>query len=87
MNYTVVWTEPAQQELARLWAGASDRNAVSAASNRIDRLLGNRPSSVGQVRFDTVRTLAVAPLGVDYEVIDDDRIVYVLAVWDLSAAP
>jgi hypothetical protein len=84
MTYNVVWTHPAEQELAALWMGAPDRNAVTSASREIDRLLTTDPDQRGEVCFDTVRTLNVPPLGVDFEVIEADRIVYVLTVWDLA---
>lgn len=47
----------------------------------IDRLLTRDPETMGEARFDTVRTLAIPPLGVDYEVIVDDRLIYVLSAW------
>lgn len=84
MKYNVVWTEPAEQELAALWMGAPDRGAVNSASSEIDRRLATDPDQCGEVCFDTVRTLNVPPLGVDFEVVEADRIVYVLTVWDLT---
>ena len=47
----------------------------------IDLLLRTDPETRGAVNFDTVRTLAISPLAVDFEVIPDDRIVWVLSVW------
>jgi hypothetical protein len=43
--------------------------------------LARSPNNVGTPLFDTVRSLVIPPLGVEYEVIDADRIVYVLTVW------
>ena len=81
MNYTVIWKPSAEQLLADIWLSATVRRAVTIATARIDYLLGNVPTSVGTPLFDTVRSLIVWPLGVEYEVIDADRIVYVLTVW------
>jgi hypothetical protein len=81
---TVVWTPAAEQELAALWLDSSDRNAVATSAATADALLAVDPSSRGELRFDTVRFLTVPPLGVDFEVIDDDRIVYVLTAWSAS---
>lgn len=81
MKFTVVWTPAAEQDLAALWLNADDRNAVSSAANSIERLLRHSPNAVGETFFDTVRTIVVPPLGVDYEVSDQDRLVYVLSVW------
>jgi hypothetical protein len=77
----------AESTLARVWLDATDRNAVSSAAATIDRLLSRDPESRGEVRFDTVRTLSVPPLGVDFEVIEPDRMVYVLIVWSSLSGP
>ncbi len=70
--------------MASVWLDAADRNAVTSAAATIDRLLSRDPDSRGEIRFDTVRTLSVPPLGVDFEVIELDRIVYVLIVWSVA---
>jgi hypothetical protein len=84
MKYNVVWTGPAEQELSALWMAAPNRAAVTAASSEIDRLLATDPDQRGVVCFDTVRTLNVPPLGVDFEAIEADHVIYVLTVWDLA---
>jgi hypothetical protein len=61
------------------------RNAIRSAADTIDRLLARDPEAIGESRFDTVRTLAVPPLGVDYEVVVQDRLVYVLSIWKSAA--
>jgi hypothetical protein len=71
--------------LAAVWLDEKNRNTVASAADTIDRLLARDPESVGELRFDTVRTLAIPPLGVDYEVIDQDRIIYVLSVWNSAS--
>jgi hypothetical protein len=86
MKYSVVWTAPAEQELTSAWLNASDRNAVTSAAHEIDTLLSEDAERRGQARFDTVRTLVVPPLGVDFDVIEADRIVYVLTVWPIPPA-
>jgi hypothetical protein len=80
----VRWTPTAEQELADIWLKTSDRMAVTLASNTIDRLLAQDPERRGIPRFDTVRTFAIHPIVVDFEVIDQDLTVYVLSVWDIS---
>ncbi len=84
MSFTVIWTTAAKNELANIWMSAINRNAVTAAAHTVDQLLGTTPQAFGSSRYDTVRTLIVRPLGVDYEVLALDRIVYVLTVWDLT---
>ena len=81
MKYTVVWLTSANNELARLWLEAADRDAVSLAAGRIDRLLGMAPLDYGESREFPMRVLLCDPLGVEYKVDDDDRKVLVVSVW------
>jgi hypothetical protein len=81
MKFTVTWTSAAEQDLAAIWMAASDPDAVNQATNTIDILLVRDPESRGEPSFDTVRVLTVPPLGVDFEVQEQDRIVFVLSVW------
>jgi hypothetical protein len=84
MKWTVLWTKSAEQHLAAVYLASTSPNAVTSASHAIDTILGRSPDTKGTPNFDTVRTLIVEPLGVDYEVIADDRLVYVLSVWRTS---
>jgi plasmid stabilization system protein ParE len=81
MNYTVGWKPSAEQELARLWTDAADRDAVAAAANRIDAVLGKSPHSQGESRQGRLRILFEGPLAVLFEVTEEDRFVDVLKVW------
>jgi plasmid stabilization system protein ParE len=81
MKFSVVWTPTAQDDLARIWLQASDRSAVSSAAQTIDQALERDPQEQGESRRESVRVLMVTPLGVDFEVIEEDRRVYVLTVW------
>jgi hypothetical protein len=42
------------------------------------------PEQQGDQRFDTVRTLIVGVLGVEFEVVVEDRLVRILSVWDAA---
>ncbi len=84
MKYTVVWTPKAQRDLATIWTTAADRNAVSAATNRIDYLLARNPHGVGESRSAFARLLIVRPLAVLYRVQDQDCLVTVGAVWTIG---
>lgn len=81
MNYEVLWTPNAEGRLATIWMAASDRNAIAFAADMIDDLLAADPGSLGEVVFDTVRRCSIPPLGVDFEILEADRMVYVLSVW------
>lgn len=81
MKFTVIWKPAAEQELADIWVSVNDRAAVSAASNMIDALLARDPITRGQPKYDTVRELIESPLGVAFDVQEDDRLVFVIDVW------
>ncbi len=81
MKYTVAWVPAALIELATIWNDADDRGEVAAASDEIDKQLAMAPLSVGESRGGNARIVFAGPLGIDYEVVEDDRMVTVLAVW------
>ncbi len=81
MNYTVLWSEIAEEELADIWLNASDPEVITQASHLIDRQLRRDPDQVGESRPNNRRILLVSPLGVSFQVIEDDRKVEVLHVW------
>lgn len=81
MNFIVIWTNAAIQELARVWLASDDRNGVTAAADAIERLLADDPGAVGDELFDTVRVVAYGALGAEFEVDAASRCVFVLSVW------
>ncbi len=82
MKWTVLFTPRAERELTAVWLAAADRHAMTSAANKLDQRLAADPESIGQVRFDTVSIVEIIPLGLEFEIIPDDRLVMVLAVWD-----
>ena len=81
MRYTVIWAPSAEEDLAGMWMEAPDRRDISDVANRIDALLAARPESLGESRDENVRVAFEWPLGVEFEVLPHDRIVYVLSIW------
>jgi len=81
MKYTVLWLPQAEAELAALWMDANQRLAVTEAANEIDRLLHRDPQELGESRSANLRILLVPPLGVNFSVDMQDRIVRIAAVW------
>jgi hypothetical protein len=81
MIFTVAWVADAVDEIAEIWLVAPDRDRVTAAASRIDQLLRQDPQTHGESRDSNVRILFEDPLGVDFEIVEDDRIVFVLSVW------
>ena len=76
----MIWVPSAQDELARIWLQATDRQAVTRASARIDFWLQRSPLSVGQPSGGKYQ-LIIKPLKVVYAVFPDDCQVHVLQVF------
>ena len=84
MNYIVHWTDIALNDLAAVWTAAADRNAVTAASHQLERDIAADPYGRGLLRASSANSTAVdLPLGIEYDVIEDDKTVRVLRVWSL----
>lgn len=82
MNYTVDWLKEALDQLAAVWVAASDRDAVSSASHELEQVIGRRPLGFGEARASSVVRVAYhPPLGIEFEIIEDDKRVRVLRVW------
>ncbi len=84
MRYTVTWHPDAEDELADLWMRSADRQAVTDAARRLDQLLGNDPQSVGESRRGISRIAFDDPLGIVFDLLEDDRLVTVLQVWSID---
>jgi len=85
MKYTVVWGRSAARDLAAIWIAAADRHAVASAADTIDGLLADDPHLQGESRFGRIRVLLLPPLGVYFEVLEEDRLARVLALWRLRS--
>jgi mRNA-degrading endonuclease RelE of RelBE toxin-antitoxin system len=85
MRYNVIVRPTALEDLAEIWLTSSNRQEVTDASNHMDHILGHDPGQQGTVTFDTIRSIRIGPLGITFEVIDADRIVYVLSVEALGS--
>lgn len=84
-GYVVIWEPPAENDLAAIWIASPDRNAVTQAAHHLDRDLALIPFARGFRRNAAVnRTAVELPLGIDYEIIEDDKKVRVLRVWTVS---
>lgn len=81
MKYTVIWKPRAEADLANIWLTAKDRFAVTQATAEIDTALRQDAASKGESRFANKRILVMPPLAVDFSVVEDDRMVYILTAW------
>jgi plasmid stabilization system protein ParE len=68
MNYRLKYLRRATQALADIWMAAADRNAVTRASHRLERLLKADPLGVGESRAGRRRLVLINPLAVFYTV-------------------
>lgn len=74
MRYAVVWLAEAEEELAALWLGAHDRDAITRAAIEIERRLQSpNAASEGEARSSGRRIVFEAPLGVIFRVDDASR--------------
>jgi hypothetical protein len=81
----VEWTSEAENDLAALWIAATDRNAVTVASAWLDDQLVADPLHFGEPWASSVHRIAVdEPIGIEFEVIEDDKRVIVHGVFSLD---
>jgi len=82
MNYTVRYDSSAEADLAGIWSGASDRSAVTEAAAWLDDRLARIPLRLGEARQSSVHRIVFRlPLGIEYEVVEDDKLVLVHGVF------
>ena len=82
MNYTVIWGPVSESHLATAWLAAPDREAVTVAAHELDLRLADDPLRRGEARESSVhRVTFELPLGIEFEVIEDDKKVIVQGVW------
>lgn len=82
MTFDVNWSPDGENELAAVWMKSFNREAVSRASNTIDRRLMVDADDVGESRGGSVRIEFESPLGVLFSVDLDNRSVSVFHVWE-----
>jgi mRNA-degrading endonuclease RelE of RelBE toxin-antitoxin system len=80
MKYTVLWSPEAEDLLAEIWLGATDRTAITSAQPLIDAELANDPETKGTEVSEGLRRLKVEQLMVLFEVQAGNRLVKVTAV-------
>jgi hypothetical protein len=84
MNFTVIWKHAAIDRLTGYYVHALenglDSEAITEAIARIDSLLKNDPANQGESRQDQERILILRPIVIDYEVFEDEKVVFVLGI-------
>lgn len=84
MNFSVLWSRGAEEDLLEIWLRSRMRVSVEAAAREIDFRLQADPLHQGESRFENLRILLVPPLGVNFVVEPDERRVRVVEVWQFE---
>lgn len=79
MIFTVIWDPSADNGFIRLWLEADDQQAMTDASQRIERELRAHPDAKG-IPFGQLFVYTDDPLAVLYSVSPKDRLVRIIAV-------
>jgi hypothetical protein len=80
MKYTVVTSNIADEQLARLWLSAQDRQSVADAFDHIESMLKHDAHLQGQLHPSGWRVLVEPPVVVSFRVSEADRLVKILSV-------
>ncbi len=84
MRYEVIWLPIAETELTTIWLASSKRKAVTTAVAALDVRLSRAPLSLGESRDSSVHRVAFRPpIGIEFEVIEDDKRVIVQGVFEI----
>jgi hypothetical protein len=85
MNYHVDWAPTAEQQLAAVWLATANRAAVTAAADWLDNELAVTPLRFGLPIDSSVhRVGSFDVLGIEFEVIEDDKRVIVHGVFAVN---
>ncbi len=79
-RFLVNWIRRALNQLAAIWTGSTDRNAVTAAAALIDSELTIDPATKGKPHGARFRTFRAPPLIVLFQVLDQDCRVDIVSV-------
>jgi hypothetical protein len=83
MRYTVLWSPDATDDLAKLWMTSSRPAYIASACDLLDKELARSADTLGESREGNRRVVFCAPLLIDFELNEDDRKAYVIAVREL----
>lgn len=78
--YRVIYSPPAEQDLATVWIAAPDRAAVNAATARIERLLADDPLRHSKYLSEQLWLCIELPVAVYFQVDPRTNVVWVTDV-------
>ena len=84
MSYSVAWTPAARATLATIWIGAADRQAVTIAQARMDRLLAVDPLKNGTPLSEGLYAIEIHPLRALFEVDATGKFVSIVSLSELA---
>jgi hypothetical protein len=85
MNYLVQFDPPAELHLAAIWMAPADQTAVTDAVTWIETRLSRNLLRLGESCESFVhRIMFRPPIGVEYEVVEDDKLVLVHGVFAIA---
>jgi hypothetical protein len=84
MSYVVLWSTDAENDLARLWVEATDRNEITRTAETIDSLLRHDAHLQGESREGISRVLICLPLVAEFDVVEAAQIALVVGVWKVG---
>jgi hypothetical protein len=79
-RFTVVWVKDVLDELAEIWMGSNEREAITLATQEIDNSLSIDPGLKGGELKEGIRFFLAPPLRVLYTISESDRIVEIVLV-------
>jgi hypothetical protein len=87
VSYAIHWRKAALDDLAASWlnADAFQRTAITRAAHSIEQELKARPHQKGESRPDGERIIFCAPIGVLFQVEEQDRSVIIEQAWLFNA--
>jgi plasmid stabilization system protein ParE len=84
MNFRVIWSPAAEQELTHIWLNSRFRSHITEAASLLDEKLQRAPHAAGESRDEGVRIIFSPPLGVRCYIDDASRTVIILNVWQIG---
>ena len=76
----MVWIKSVHHEVGEIWLAASDRNAVTRASDEIDRELAIEAENKGKALSEGLRVYDAPPLRAVYSVDSANRLVEICRI-------
>ena len=82
--FTVTWSNQAQDQLAGMWTSvkSANRRELTDIVALLDKHLSANAPRIGESREDeSLRCVSEGPLGIEFQVSEEDRLVIVLRAW------